>query len=255
VVAGGPLTRLLDLGVSSGSLTGLSPGQIAVSTLEGSSGALNVHVGSRVHVYLPDGTPYRATVSALYSRSLASGDLLIPAAVAAGHTGTAPGFGQLLVSGATPAALTALVAGHPGAHLASRAVANAQAVQSAAQGSFGNNLILGVIATLAAVSLVNTLVVATLERRRALRLLGRVGATRGQAAAVSGWQALFVIVTGLAAGAAAGTATMLAATRAITGSWTPFIQFAPAALIAGGVAALTIGAIMIPFRFMSRALA
>ena len=36
-----------------------------------------------------------------------------------------------------------------------------------------------------AVALVNTLAVATVERRRVLRLLGRVGATRGQVAAAS----------------------------------------------------------------------
>ena len=56
------------------------------------------------------------------------------------------------------------------------------------------------VAALAAVALVNTLAMSTLERRRVLRLLGRVGATRGQAAAVFGWQAAFVTVTGLVAG-------------------------------------------------------
>jgi len=191
------------LGVTSGSLAALGPGQIAVSSLEAGSGVLGVHVGSRVTIYLPDGTPYRATVSAAYRRSLAVGDMLIPAAMAARHTGAAPAFGQFLVSDGTPAALAGLAAGHPGSPLASRDVANAQAAQAAAQDSFGNNLILGVIATLAAVSLVNTLTAATVERRRVLRLLGRVGATRGQAAAVFGWQAVFVTVTGLAAGAAA----------------------------------------------------
>ena len=34
-------------------------------------------------------------------------------------------------------------------------------------------------------------------RRRMLRLLGRVGATRGQVAAAFGWHVLFVTVTGL----------------------------------------------------------
>ena len=62
---------------------------------------MGVHIGSRVTVYLPDGTPYRATVSAVYARSLASGDVLIPAAAVAGHTGAAPGFAQILVSGGT----------------------------------------------------------------------------------------------------------------------------------------------------------
>ena len=249
-VAGGPLGQVMDLGVTSGQLTTLRPGQIAVSALEAGSDGMNVHAGSRVTVWLADGTPYRATVSAVYSRSLAAGDVLIPAAVAAGHTGTAPGFRQLLISGGTPAGLAALLAGHPGWHLAGRNVANAQAVQTTAQNSFGNDLILGVVGTLTAVSLVNTLVVATLERRRALRLLGRSGATRGQVTAVFGWHAAFVILTGLVAGAAAGAVALLAVTRAITGSWTPYIPLAPATGLVLAVGALTVAAVMIPVRLM-----
>ena len=250
-VSGGPLGRVLDLGVTSGSLSALRPGQIAVSALEAAPGAMGVHTGSRVTVYLPDGTPYRATVSALYTRSLASGDVLIPASAVAGHTGAAPGFAQILVSGGTAGGLAGLAAGHPGWHVASRNVANAAAAQ-AAQDGFANNLILGLVATLAAVALVNTLVVATVERRRALRLLGRVGASRGQVAAAFGWHALFVTVTGVVAGVAAGAVTLVAVTKAATGSWVPFIPLAPAAGLVLGVAALVAGAVMIPFWLMSR---
>ena len=230
----------------------LRPGQIAVSALEAAPGAMGVHVGSRLTVYLPDGTPYRATVSALYTRSLASGDVLIPASAVAGHTGAAPGFAQVLVSGGTAGGLAALAAGHPGWHVASRSVANAAAERAAAQDGFANNLILGLVAALAAVALVNTLAVATVERRRALRLLGRVGASRGQVAAAFGWHALFVTVTGLVAGAAAGAVTLVAVTKAATGSWVPFIPLAPAAGLVLGVGALVAGAVMIPFYAMSR---
>ena len=248
-VAGGPPGRVLDLGVTSGSLAALRPGQVAVSTLEAAAGAMGVHVGSRVTVYLPDGTPYRATVSAVYARSLASGDALIPAAAVAGHTGAAPVFTQILVSGGSPGALAA---GHPGWHVASRSAANAAAAQAAAQDGFANDLILGVVAALAAVAVANTLAVATVERRRALRLLGRVGASRGQVAAVFGWHALFVTVTGVVAGVAAGAVTLVAVTRAATGSWVPFIPLAPAAGLVIAVAALVAGAVMVPFHVMSR---
>jgi len=251
-VAGGPLDRVLDLGVTAGRLTTLRPGQIAVSALEAGPGVLGVHLGSRLTVYLPDGTPYRATVSAVYAKSLASGDLLIPASVTAGHTGAAPGFTQILVNGGTPRALAGLAAGNDGLHVVSRSVANAQSEQAAAQDGFANNMILGIIASLAAVALVNTLVMATVERRRVLRLLSRVGATRGQIAAVFGWQAVFVAVTGLVAGVAAGAVTLLAVTRAATGSWAPFIPFAPAAGLVLAVAALTAGAVMIPCYAMAR---
>ena len=178
--------------------------------------------------------------------------MLIPASAVAGHTGAAPGFAQVLVSGGTAGGLAALAAGHPGWHVASRSVANAAAERAAAQDGFANNLILGLVAALAAVALVNTLAVATVERRRALRLLGRVGASRGQVAAAFGWHALFVTVTGLVAGAAAGAVTLVAVTKAATGSWVPFIPLAPAAGLVLGVGALVAGAVMIPFYAMSR---
>src|ERR1700729_2763222 len=250
-VTAGPLGQLLDLGVTSGSAAAPRPGQIEVSALEAGSSALNVRTGSAITVYLPDGTPYHATVSAIYSRSLASGDLVIPASIAAGHTGTQPGYSQILVDGGTQAELARFTAGHPGLRVTSRSVANQQSAQAAAQNSFANNLILGVLGALSAVALVNTLVVTTVERRRGLRLLGRVGATRSQGAAGFGWPAMVVAGTGLVAGAAAGAVTLLTVTRAITGSWTPFIPPASAVGLVALVAALTAGAVMIPFGVMS----
>jgi len=251
-VTGGPLSQLLDLGVTSGSPAAPRPGQIAVSALEAGSGALGVRTGSRITVYLPDGTPYQATVSAIYGRSLSSGDLLIPASVAAGHTGTPAGYSQILVGGGTQAELARLAASHPGLRVTGRAAANAESAQAAAQNSFANNLILGVLAALSAVALINTLVVTTVERRRVLRLLGRVGATRRQIAAMFGWHVVFVACTGLVAGAAAGAVTLLTVTRAITGSWAPFIPLTPALALVAVVAAIATGAVMIPFRLMSR---
>ena len=251
-VTAGPLGQLLDLGVTSGSAAAPRPGQIEVSALEAGSSALNVRTGSAITVYLPDGTPYHATVSAIYSRSLASGDLVIPASIAAGHTGTPPGYSQILVDGGTQAELARFTAGHSGLRVTSRSVANQQSAQAAAQNSFANNLILGVLGALSAVALVNTLVVTTVERRRVLRLLGRVGATRGQIAAMFGWQALFVAGTGLVAGAAAGAVTLLTVTRAITGSLTPFIPPAAGVGLVAIVVALTVGAVMIPLGVMSR---
>jgi ABC-type lipoprotein release transport system permease subunit len=79
-----------------------------------------------------------------------------------------------------------------------------------------------------------------------------VGATRGQVAAVFWWQAVFVAGTGLVAGAAAGAVTLLTVTRAVTGSWTPYLPLGPAVGLVALVAALTAGAVMVPFGLMSR---
>ena len=251
-ISGGPLDRALNLGVESGHLNELRNGQIAVSAIEASSGVLGVHLGSRVTVYLPDGTPYTATVSAIYARSLALGDVLIPASVAAGHTGTPPGYGQILVDGAHPAQLAAVASAYPGVHVAGRQVYNAQVRQNNAQNGFGDLLILGVIAALAAVTMANTLAVATFERRRHVRLLAQVGATRRQLAGMFGWQALFVTVVGIAAGVAVCAGALAAINRAVTGSPVPYVPAGPAALIVATVAALATGTIMASLRAMSR---
>ncbi len=202
-------------------------------------------------VYLPDGTPYRATVSAVYARSLPLGDLLIPASVAAGHTGSPPGYSQILVTAASPGAL-ALTAGHPGVTVASRQVYDAQIQRSDAQQSFGDLLILGVIAALAAVTLVNTLAVATFERRRSVRLLARTGATARQVAGdLSVGIALFVTATGSCAGALMAAGTLAAVDKAITGTPVPYIPPTAGAVIIGSVAVLATGTIMASLRAMT----
>lgn len=251
-VSAGPVSDVLNLNVTAGQLSELRPGQIAVSTMEASNG-LGVRLGQPVTVYLPDGTPYRASVSALYQRSLAVGDLLIPASAAAGHTGTPDKYGQILVSGGTQRELAALAAAHPGTRVADRAVYNSEVASNAQQNSFGNLMILGIITVLTAVTMINTLVVSTVERRRQIRLLGRVGATRGQLAAGFCWQALFVSVVGVAAGATVCVGTLIGLTRAVTGSPVPSIPAGPAVLVVGAVAALAFAATLTPFAVISRA--
>jgi putative ABC transport system permease protein len=249
-IAGANLTRVLDMGVVAGQLNTLRPGQVAVSAIEASAGTLGVRLGSAVTVYLPDGIPYRATVSAIYARSLALGGLLIPASVAAGHTGAPPGYSQVLVSGASPRALAALTAAHPGVTAASRQVYDAQVQASNAQHSFSNLLVLGVIAALAAVTLVNTLAVATFERRRSVRLLARTGATARQVAGMFGWHALLVTVTGTGAGALMAAGTLIAVDKAETGTPLPYIPPTGAVAVIGSVAVLATATIMASLRAM-----
>jgi putative ABC transport system permease protein len=191
-------------------------------------------------------------VSAVYQRSLALGDVIIPAAAADGHTGTPQAYGQILVSGGSQRQLAALAAARPGARLASRAVYSAQVAQDTRQNSFVNLLILGVIAALAAVTLVNTLVVSTVERRGRVRLLASAGATTRQLAWSFGWQALFVTVIGVASGAAVCAGTLIGLSRSVTGSAEPYIPAGPAALLITAVAALTLGAVMTSFTAMTR---
>jgi len=135
--------------------------------------------------------------------------------------------------------------------VASRQVYNAQIQSNETQQNFGNLLILGVIAALAAVTLINTLAVATFERRRSVRLLARTGATRRQVAGIFGWHALFVTVIGVGAGALVAGGTLIALDRAITGTAVPYIPITAGAGIIGTVAILATGTIMLSLRAMT----
>jgi putative ABC transport system permease protein len=178
-------------------------------------------------------------------RSVGFADGLIPAAAAAGHLGTAS-LSQILVqgggSGAVPAGLSARF---PGLQVTSRQVINAQAQRLDAQNDLLNNLILGLIAALAAAAVVNTLVMATAERRAALLLLRRVGATPRQLMSMTACQSALVSVIGIGLGIGAGATTLTAVARAFTGSW-PYVPLAPALVIVGSVLALTMAATLVP---------
>ena len=65
----GPLDAVLDLRVVAGTFRHFGPGDIALSRLQAGNGAVGAHIGERITAYLPDGTPYRATVTAIYFRS------------------------------------------------------------------------------------------------------------------------------------------------------------------------------------------
>ena len=233
VVTPGNLSAVLRLQVVAGSLDRFGPGDIALSRLVTGSGAIGAGVGDTITTCLADGTPYRAKVVAIFARSIGFADALVPAGAAEGHLAT-DAVGSILVrnSGPRPPALGSLAARFPGLEAASRSVVNAQAAQIDAQDAYLNDLALGLILALAAVTLINTLLVATLERTEILGLLNRVGATPRQLVRATALQAATVGAVGIALGTAAGAAAVLAATKALIGTWQPYVPWpAPLALV------------------------
>jgi putative ABC transport system permease protein len=233
VVTPGDLGAVLRLQVVAGSLDRFGPGDIALSRLATGNGAIGAGVGDTITAYLADGTPYRARVVAIFARSIGFADALVPSGAAAGHLGT-DAVGSVLVrnAGPTAPALGLLAARFPGLEVATRSIVNAQDAQIDARNSYLNDLALGLILALAAVTLVNTLLVTTLERREILGLLHRVGATPRQLVRATALQAATLGAVGIALGTAAGAAAVLAATKALTGSWKPYVPWpAPLALV------------------------
>ena len=250
VVSGGSLTDVLNLQVTAGHLTRLRPGQIALSAIEASAAGLNTRVGDRITVWLPDGAPYRARVSAIYSRSFGFADVLLPASAAAGHLPPLTA-NEILVQGNRPGTLAALRGRFPGLEVASRQLVSVEDQREQSQGDYLNNLILASIIALAVVTVLNTLVMTTLDRRQALTLLNRIGATTGQLLRVTFWQSALVAVTGILLGLAACGITLTVMTKAITGNL-PYIPVSAGAGIIGTVLALTLAGTMLPTSLMLR---
>lgn len=256
-VTSGPLSSVLDLDVMSGSLRNFAPGDIAISQFVAGSGAMGVRVGDVITSYLADGTPYRATVTAIYTRSLGFGDVLVPAAASGGgHLGSSS-LAEVLVQGTSRVSaqtltgeLSRLSGSYPGLSAASRTVVNDQAELQASQQSYANNLLLGLIASLAVMALVNTLVTATVERRESLRLLLRVGAGFRQLLSMTAYQTIVLSLAGLILGAGAAAASVLVVCKALTGVWAPYITWPPVVFIVTAVVALTAAAILAPTTWM-----
>ncbi len=208
--------------------------------------------------HLAEGSIYRAKVSAIFSRSLGFADVLVPTGAAGGgHLGSGgPGsgaLGEVLVGaspGTSPASLSreigSLSASYPRLRVASRSVANAQDELTDTQTSYANDLLDALVGLLAAVALVNILVMAALEGRDEQVLLLRVGATVGQLIAKAAWEAASVTLVGVVLGAAAASAAVVGVSKALTGSWAPSIPAASVAVIVGTVVVLTSLATLLP---------
>jgi putative ABC transport system permease protein len=239
--------------VVSGSLDHFGPGNIALSKVITGPVAVDAHVGDTITTYLADGTSYRAKVTAIYSRSLGFGDVLVPAGAAGGgHLGSAT-IAEVLIhgapgvaSGSLPGQLAPLGSRFTGLGVASRSVVNAQARLYTTQQSYGNQLVLGLVILLAAMTLVNSLVMATVERRGALRLLRRVGTTTRQLLSMTIWQTVILDAVGLTLGVAAGAASVVVVSRALADTWMPCLTWPPVAVISVTVVGLTIVAIVAP---------
>lgn len=254
-VTPGPIGSLLDLDVTAGSLRDFGPGDIALSTLLADQytppgRTTGVRVGEHITVWLADGTPYRATLRAIYSRSLGFSDAIIPqSAAGGGHLGTSM-LGEVLVgeagAGGLAAELASLQERYPGLQATSRDVLDAEADLQSSQGSWANNVALGLLALLAGAALVNTLVMTTIEGRGSLSLLERLGTTNRQLLASAAWQTAVVSILGLVLGVACAGFAVAVVAKALDGSYLPYLAWRPLTVIGGTALALTATAILVP---------
>ncbi|MFF8692602.1 FtsX-like permease family protein [Streptomyces sp. NPDC015144] len=237
---GAQLTKVQDLDIRTGSLTALRPGTVAVdTTLADSAG---VRTGDRLALRLPDGTPARPQVVAVYGRGLGTSLLTFPAADLADRV-TAPYASEVLVR-ATPAGAKGLAALGTVTDATGYAAAQDEARELNA---WANTVMAAVLGGFAAVAAVNTLVMTILDRRRELTVLRLIGTTRRQVLGMVRWEALLVTVAGAVLGTAIALATLFPMMRGLTGE-DPYIP----PLLYGTFVAATIGlglaAMLLPAR-------
>ncbi|SEF10102.1 putative ABC transport system permease protein [Jiangella alba] len=169
------LHRTLDLEVRDGDLGDLRDGTVALS--RNASATFGASVGDTVDIVLGDGTVIEPTVVAVYGRGLGFGDVTLPHDELAAHTTT--GLDSwVLIGGGDPGTVAQVAAEHPG--LAAGTGSDLSAAGSSERSAETSSSLVAILALLAylAVSVVNTLVMATAERTREFALLRLAGAAR-----------------------------------------------------------------------------
>jgi putative ABC transport system permease protein len=243
-----------DPDVTAGSLAGLRGDAIALGSAR--ADAVGAEVGDRVPVVLGDGTHTRATVAAIYERTLAFGDALLAPELAAGHL-TNPLLATILVKAGDRAAvarrLRGLAARYPGLQLSDRpSVATASDAERELNRWLGP-LFVAIIFAFTSIAVVNTLTMITLQRGRELALLRLVGATRRQVRSMARWEAALIVAIGLSVGLAIAATALLPLSHALTGSLRPHVPPDQLAAILGVSALMALLALVLPTRRALRA--
>ncbi|MFJ7063896.1 FtsX-like permease family protein [Streptomyces sp. NPDC101115] len=231
-VDAGGLPGTLDPRVVAGDLAGLArTGTVAVGADRAAS--LGVRPGSTVGLRLGDGTPRTLTVVAVYERSLALGEFLLPRAELAPHM-TDPTPARVLLSGPGAARI-------PGA----RAQPEPERVtpDAAEAGVLLSVAVVGAIGALTVLSVLSTFRLAAAGRRAELALLHHVGASARQLRGMLHLEAGFLAGTGLLLGTAVAFLPLAAFSWSLTAG-PPYLPPAQAALIAGTVVVTTYAGVL-----------
>lgn len=235
------LARTLDPGVVAGDLAGLArTGTVAVGADRADS--LGVGPGDAVELRFGDGATRRLMVVAVYERSLALGEFLLPSAELAPHM-TDPRPARVLVAGPGGAAVAGARA-HPEPELVVPDEARASGLLSA--------VVVAAIGALTVLSVRSTLALVAAGRRGELALLHQVGASRRQLRGMLRLEAAFLACTGLLLGGAVAALPLAAFAFGVTGGL-PYLPPVQGALIAGTVVVTTYAGVVKGVRRASRA--
>jgi putative ABC transport system permease protein len=247
------LEYTLDLGVKSGSLTRLSePNTVAVSSdtaaVTGAVVGQPLAVGQPLKLHLGDGTAMTATVVAVYSRGLGFGDLTMAASTVRPHTTTA--LDDYLLVSTTSAAHTSAASAlrSLGLVVQPRDAITAAGGDARDSQSWINIVALAVIFGYIALSVINTLVMATAERRREFTLLRLIGASNRQVQRMTFIESVLIGGIAAVAGTLAAIPPLFGIAVGVSGQPIPTIQPVVYLVIIAATVLLGLVSIAIPTR-------
>jgi putative ABC transport system permease protein len=231
--------------VTTGRLAGLRGNTVALPAQHARE--LGRSVGDTIGIRLGDGVRVELRVVALLPAGAAGQTILLPARLLAAHT-TAGLPTQILVRAAPGAdtrrlttALTQLARHSPGVMVTGRGALTATYGEQQQTQAWVNYLLVGMIVAYTAISVVNTLVLATARRRQEFALLRLTGSTRGQVLRIMGMEGVLIAVIGIVLGTAVSTTALIpfsvAASDSLMPSGPPWIY--PAVIGTAMVLALT----------------
>ncbi|GCD97222.1 FtsX-like permease family protein [Embleya hyalina] len=218
------------------------------------SPARSIHrgLGDTIRLRLGDGASVDVRVVALFESRPGYDTMLLPVSLLAPHT-TDGLPAQILVraaEGTDPdrlvASLGAWAKEQPGPRAASRdALPKTHAEESKTQ-AWVNHPIIGMPTLYTALSLVDSLILATRNRRREFGLQRPSGATRGRIMRMSAVEATPTTLIGVILGTAAAAAAVVPFSLSSTDSWLPMGSIRIYAVVVGTAAAPTFAATLPP---------
>ncbi|MFE6162243.1 FtsX-like permease family protein [Streptomyces sp. NPDC056486] len=244
-VTGGPLDEVLDLGVVQGTAHELGPRDVALS--RDLARRAHVRAGDEVRLAMEDDRTEKVKVAAVYSRSRGFGEAVVPQRLTAGHLSDGqllqdavymrakPGQGNQLADG-----LAKLHRAEPSWHVLDRDAYRAEALRRQDASMIATYLLLVVVTVFTSISVVNTLVMTTMERSGEFALLRLIGATRKQVARMMRLETAVIVLAALLVGALVAGAVLSVFSHALTGSARPHLAGITLALILGGAGILAL---------------
>ncbi|GAA0271572.1 ABC transporter permease [Cryptosporangium japonicum] len=216
------LRRTLDVAVVKGSLSDLRPGTITASEVSG------LDVGDTVRVTFADGVTAKLRVAAIVA-SVQSSSVLLPIETVREHDPSALAD-AVYVRGGSPDAVRSAVAPLGGLAIDRTAYADMRSAEADEGNQLALIALLGVALLYTGLAIVNTLLMATFDRRRELALLRLSGATPRQGLRVVVAEAALVVLVGSGLAIAATVLSLLGLTSALSrvvGEATPSIPWVP----------------------------